>query len=182
MGRLVTARRELDEYVKALRARVGPATAGQLHELRARYDAAAREHDATPSYQSTGGMSVFRSPLPSWELLEAEFVPSEAAAPPRKPAHRPPRGLPVDIVARLEAKLEHRRTDPSVSQQAIADHLGVDRHVVQDAEALTKVGWPLPRSDPEFGAAGANDGRVYWPTTAKALQTMAEERSGASPD
>jgi hypothetical protein len=154
-----------------------------MRALRARYDTAAREHEMQSSYQSVGGVSVFRAALPSWELLELELGPEPAGFGAQgRSRHRPPEPLPLDVIERLEIELAKRRDAGNprrgpLTQSAIATRLGLERHRVQQAEALLRVGWELPRSRPEFSA---NDGAVRWPSPGEARRILASDRPGST--
>jgi len=95
-----------------------------------------------------------------------------------RPRHRPPRGVSVEIARELDVLLERRAADPAngaLSQEAIATHLKISRKLVRKAIALHRVGWPLARSDPDFGPERAKGGFVYWPNPEKALQILASD-------
>ena len=149
----------------------GEATPSEWAEACARYEAAA----ATQASSEVDGVSVFAAPLPDFEALEMEFKPTE---PPRKPAHRIPDGIPTDTMRSVKALLEQRRASPrKLTQQAIADEVGLSRPQVQRCEALHREGWDLLRSTPDFWAFGANDDMVYLPNLAKARQILGLRRS-----
>jgi hypothetical protein len=187
---VITDRRRFKDLYEDLLARVdhgGRAVSeSEQRELRARLEAWERN----PSRAMPGEVFIAERP-PSWERivtrLGLEPIAESGANPgePGKPRYRPPTGLPRETVMRLDDQLAHRRVAPRdrrYTQDAIAGRLGIDRHVVQDAEELHEAGWPLPRSDPDFGAdfgAGGADGDlVRWPPITKAREILASESSG----
>jgi hypothetical protein len=189
----VTARGDFKQYERALQDRGGRATPAEMRELRALWEAWDRgfrawEEQGRPS---PSGVWLNRERPPEWKLLEVRFASVSTDLPgrlsgslptPGKSRHRPPDPLPLDTIERLETELAKRRDAGKprrgrLTQSAIARRLGLERHRVQQAEALLKVGWELPRSHPEFSA---NDGVVRWPSVTEARRILALERCGSS--
>lgn len=84
---------------------------------------------------------------------------------PAAPRWRPPAGLPLERVERLDALLAERKRagrppPPSLTLRAIAQRVGFNYDRVRQGEQLRDHGWDLRRSHPDFSV---NDGFVRWP-------------------
>jgi len=81
------------------------------------------------------------------QLVESILPPPDTPVGPLKPKPGPkPKRLPREVAEQLEALLDQRAADPrKLSQQSIADRLGISRRQVRDAEQRRKA---RPGSDP----------------------------------
>jgi hypothetical protein len=130
--------------------------------------------------------------LPTWQSVLTRLGPSEPAStdaharsPVKRRHGRSPVGVPKALAQWLDDEIRERHERPGDrrwTQQAIADRVerefpaftGDARHLVQRAEALMEVRWPLPESDPDFRANRAAADFVFWPQPEKARDLLAK--------
>ncbi len=184
----VSAGGKFEEYLEALLERGPPYSRDERQRVYSLHDAAVREHELQPPYQSTGITSIWRGRAPlSRELLEVKLGPVEEDEPPapREPGERLSDKFPEDLYTQLEERLKERaeykqNEEPiperlshdaiALALRPIADDPDFKRTRVQRAEkarelAMEARGWDLARliSRREFDAG---NGYRYFPAEA----------------